>query len=172
MAVEDYTSVRVHSIFADASAAGSEEKFLALFENDSVKIERIVSNAHSSPAGFWYDQAEHEWVMLVRGQAMLEFVDGTLVELKEGDYLTILPHLKHRVRQTATDTIWLAVRSGGKGQRAESKAERAKRTGQSAKGTERSGKRQRTESEGRRAERKTQIADSKEGSANHKGQKK
>jgi cupin 2 domain-containing protein len=46
---------------------------------------------------------------LVRGQATLEFAGGELVELKEGDYLAIPPHVKHRVRQTASETIWLAV---------------------------------------------------------------
>lgn len=93
-----------------------------MFENGAVRIERIVSHAHASPAGFWYDQAEHEWVMLVRGQATLEFIDGTLVELREGDYLNIPPRLKHRVRQTAAHTIWLAVHVKGKAQRAGRKA--------------------------------------------------
>jgi cupin 2 domain-containing protein len=100
---------RVSNIFAGASAVVGEEKFLPLFESNSVKIERIVSHAHSSPPGFWYDQAEAEWVILVRGQATLEFAGGKLVELKEGDYLTIPPHVKHRVHQTAPDTVWLAV---------------------------------------------------------------
>jgi len=43
------------------------------------------------------------------GQATLEFADGKLVELKEGDYLAIPPHVKHRVQQTARETVWLAV---------------------------------------------------------------
>ena len=102
-------SVRVDNIFAGASAAAGEEKFLTLFESDSVKIERIASHAHSSPPGFWYDQAEQEWVILMRGQATLEFADGELVELKEGDSLAIPPHAKHRVKQTAPETVWLAV---------------------------------------------------------------
>jgi cupin 2 domain-containing protein len=102
-------SVRVRNIFTGVSAVAGEESFLTLFESDAVKIERIVSHAHSSPLGFWYDQAEQEWVILVRGQATLEFADGRLVELKEGDYLAIAPHAKHRVQQTASETVWLAV---------------------------------------------------------------
>jgi len=102
-------SVRVDNIFAGASVVAGQEDFLTLFESKSIKIERIVSHAHSSPPGFWYDQSEMEWVMLVRGHATLEFADGELVELKEGDYLAIPPHVKHRVRETAPETIWLAV---------------------------------------------------------------
>ena len=101
--------IRVDNIFAGASAVVSEENFLTLFESDSVKIERIVSHAHSSPPGFWYDQAEEEWVILMRGEATLEFADGDLVELKEGHYLAIAPHVKHRVKQTAPQTVWLAL---------------------------------------------------------------
>jgi cupin 2 domain-containing protein len=102
-------SVRVNNIFAGASADAGKEHFLTLFERNAVKIDRIVSHSHSSPPGFWYDQAGEEWVILMRGQATLEFADGELVELKEGDCLAIPPHDKHRVRQTAPETIWLAV---------------------------------------------------------------
>ena len=101
--------VQVDNIFAGASAGAGEESFLTLFESNAVKIERIVSHAHSSPPDFWYDQPEHEWVILLRGEATLGFADGTSVELKEGNYLSIPPHAKHRVQQTAPETIWLAV---------------------------------------------------------------
>jgi cupin 2 domain-containing protein len=74
----------------------------------------VACETGCTPAGFWYDQAEHEWLMLVRGHAMLEFADGKLVELKEGDYLDIPPHVRHRVQQTAPDTVWLAVHVTGK----------------------------------------------------------
>jgi cupin 2 domain-containing protein len=102
-------SARINNIFAGASAGTGKEDFLMLFESNAVKIERIVSHAHSSPAGFWYDQPHNEWVMLVRGGAILEFADGELVKLKEGDYLAIPPHVKHRIRETELETIWLAV---------------------------------------------------------------
>ena len=102
-------NIRVNNIFAGASAVAGQENFLTLFGSDSVKIERIVSHGHNSPPGFWYDQAGEEWVILMRGQSTLEFADGKSVELKEGDYLAIPPHVKHRVRQTAPKTVWLAV---------------------------------------------------------------
>lgn len=101
--------VTVQNIFRDGQATAGEEQFVTLCENASVKIERIVSHAYSSPENFWYDQDEDEWVMVLRGGATLEFAGGEMVELKSGDYLTIPRHLKHRVARTGEETIWLAV---------------------------------------------------------------
>ena len=99
----------VKNLFANIADARSGEEFLPLFENTSVKIERIVSHAQASPPGFWYDQEEDEWVAVLRGAATLEFAGGEQVELKVGDYLTIPRHVRHRVARTSEETIWLAV---------------------------------------------------------------
>ena len=97
------------NLFANLSSAPSGEEFLTLFDNANVKIERIVSHACASPAGFWYDQEEDEWVAVLRGTATLEFASGEQVELKAGDYLTIARHVQHRVACTSEETVWLAV---------------------------------------------------------------
>jgi cupin 2 domain-containing protein len=102
-------TVAVKSLFAGIAQVKGEEEFFTLFENSALKIERIVSYSHSSPAGFWYDQAEDEWVVILRGAATLEFATGELVEMHEGDYLMVPRHLRHRVRRTSDETIWLAV---------------------------------------------------------------
>jgi len=99
----------IENLFADIAAVKNGEEFLTLFENANAKIERIVSHAHPSPPGLWYDQEEDEWIAVLRGTATLEFAGGERVELQEGDYLTIPRHLKHRVAQTIAETIWLAV---------------------------------------------------------------
>lgn len=99
----------VRNIFTDLSRSAENEEFLTLFENASAKIDRIVSHAHSSPPGFWYDQEWDEWVMVLRGSATLEFENGERVELQPGNYLIIDRHVKHRVAQTGHETIWLAV---------------------------------------------------------------
>jgi len=101
--------VRVKNIFTDVASAPDAEQFLALFENTSVKIERILSHAHSSPADFWYDQAEDEWVIVLRGSAALEFQAGEIVEMNEGDYVFIPRGVRHRVARTGEKTIGLAV---------------------------------------------------------------
>jgi cupin 2 domain-containing protein len=78
----------------------------------NVRVERIVSHGHSSPDGFWYDQAEHEWVMVVSGQAKLQFKESNdIVDMKAGDWLEIPAHCLHRVIWTdpQQQTIWLAI---------------------------------------------------------------
>jgi cupin 2 domain-containing protein len=78
----------------------------------NVRIERIVSRGHRSAPGFWYDQEEDEWVLVVKGQARLMFETGSRkVHLREGMYIHIPAHERHRVEWTTEDgdTIWLAV---------------------------------------------------------------
>jgi len=88
----------------------NEELIETITGNKNVRIERIVSYGHASEEGFWYDQGEDEFVILLEGEAELEFEDDTL-RLKKGDYLTIKAHQKHRVKWTTPNqsTIWLAV---------------------------------------------------------------
>jgi len=84
----------------------------ALLDGKTFRIERIVSKGHCSPKGFWYDQDDNEWVILLRGSAGLRFEDGDeLITLSPGDYVHIGRRQKHRVEWTAPDqeTVWLAV---------------------------------------------------------------
>ena len=87
-----------------------EELVEVLAGGSNVRIERIVSDGHQSPENFWYDQKQHEWVLLVAGSAVLEFEDRKL-ELKPGDHVLIPARQKHRVSATSKTekTIWLAV---------------------------------------------------------------
>jgi cupin 2 domain-containing protein len=98
------------NLFADIPAALADELTTILLEASSVRIERIVSQGHASPPGFWYDQDEDEWVALLCGAARLEFEDR-MVTMKPGDYINIPAHIKHRVDWTAPEeaSIWVAV---------------------------------------------------------------
>ncbi len=83
-----------------------------LLDATKVRIERIVSHSHASPEGFWYEQDQHEWVVVLKGAARLRFEgDDQPVEMKSGDFVNIPAHKKHRVEWTTPDepTIWLAV---------------------------------------------------------------
>ncbi len=83
-----------------------------LHQSEHVRVERIVSRGHSSPPGFWYDQEEHEWVMLLHGEARLLFEgDDEPLVLKSGDHVSIPAHRRHRVEWTSPHepTVWLAV---------------------------------------------------------------
>jgi cupin 2 domain-containing protein len=99
------------NLLADLSAETPGELMQTLLSAQALRIERIVSHGQASPVGFWYDQPEHEWVLLVRGAARLRFDDEDPIELTAGSYVNIPAHTKHRVEWTDPDqpTVWLAV---------------------------------------------------------------
>jgi cupin 2 domain-containing protein len=88
-----------------------KELFENLLGQDNLRIERIVSWGHSTPDGEWYDQLWHEWVLVLQGEAVLRYDDGTTARMQAGDYANILAHTKHRVEwtQPGTKTVWLAI---------------------------------------------------------------
>jgi len=88
------------------------ERIETLLARPGVRIERIVSTGQASPSGFWYEQADAEWVVLLSGEALLRFEDETDARrLRPGDWLHIEPMRRHRVEWTAADapTVWLAL---------------------------------------------------------------
>ncbi|MCM8542512.1 MAG: cupin domain-containing protein [Lentisphaeraceae bacterium] len=99
------------NLFSDIPTKLKKELFEVLFKNENLKIERIVSEGHSSPEQGWYDQAESEWVVVVEGSAKILFDDDREFLLETGDYLNIPAHTKHKVVWTDPDkqTIWLAI---------------------------------------------------------------
>jgi len=84
------------NLFADLPKHLPDELVTTLLEAANVRIERIVSQGHASPEGFWYDQDQHEWVVVLKGAARLRFEDG-VVEMKPGDFVNISAHRRHRV---------------------------------------------------------------------------
>jgi cupin 2 domain-containing protein len=104
----------VKNIFDDLPQHLPKEVVQTLIQAADVRIERIISHGHASPADSWYDQAQHEWVIVLKGAARLQFEDG-IVEMRPGDFVNIPAFKKHRVDWTTPDepTVWLGVRYGG-----------------------------------------------------------
>jgi cupin 2 domain-containing protein len=104
----------IANIFSSIPSRLPQELAEVLKTTASLRIERIVSHGHASPPGFWYDQDQHEWVLVVRGAARLRFGDGAVVDLTAGDFIDIPAHARHRVEWTDPDqpTIWLAIHHG------------------------------------------------------------
>jgi cupin 2 domain-containing protein len=103
------------NLFADLPKHLPHELFTTLLEADHLIIEQIVSHGHASPEGFWYDQDHHEWVLVLKGAARLQFEGDELsIEMRPGDFVNIPAHRKHRVEWTTPDepTIWLALHIG------------------------------------------------------------
>jgi cupin 2 domain-containing protein len=105
----------MHNVFRNLSAGPeAQERILHLLDRPGLRVERIVSTGQASPPGFWYDQAEHEWVLLLQGAAELtvEMPGGPqTVYLTPGDSLELPAHRRHRIEATCADppTLWLAL---------------------------------------------------------------
>jgi cupin 2 domain-containing protein len=105
----------IKNLFDDLPQHLPKELVQTLILGADVRIERIISHGHASPEGFWYDQGQHEWVIVLKGAAKLRFEDGMIV-MKPGDFVNIPAFKKHRVDWTTPDepTVWLGVRYGEK----------------------------------------------------------
>ena len=100
------------NVFSGFPSPAADEAIEALLQGDGVRVERIVSHGHASPAGFWYDQDEAEWVLVLSGRARLT-IEGEAAEreLGPGDSLFLPAHCRHRVAwtQAGEPTVWLAI---------------------------------------------------------------
>ena len=90
----------------------AEEVTEDLLTGRGVRLERIVSYGQASPPGFWYDQDQAEWVMVLSGRAGL-LIEGEAEERKlgPGDAVFLPSHCRHRVTWTdpTEATVWLAL---------------------------------------------------------------
>jgi cupin 2 domain-containing protein len=103
------------NLFDDIPAQLPEELATTILQASSFRIERIVSQGHASPPGFWYDQDDNEWVVVLEGSAAVEFEgDAEAMVLQRGSHLNIPAHVRHRVAWTDPQgkTVWLAIHYG------------------------------------------------------------
>jgi cupin 2 domain-containing protein len=100
------------NIFGQLPESVSEEVFEEIMRGEKFRLERIISSGQSTTAGHWYDQEQHEWVLLLSGAAGLRFeVEDRLRILRPGDFVSIPAHTRHRVEWTDEKqiTVWLAL---------------------------------------------------------------
>ena len=104
-------TVKITHLFEPLPKDLTEEVFTDLVQTDTMRIVRIVSHGQTSPESGWYDQIDHEWVVVLKGAATLTFEQGDDITLRPGDSIQIPAHTKHRVSWTdpTMETIWLAV---------------------------------------------------------------
>ncbi|WP_373072237.1 cupin domain-containing protein [Sulfurimonas sp.] len=100
---------KFYSFLQDIPNSSKEEIFETIAKNESVRIERIISYGQVSPKDFWYDQDEDEFVIILDGNAEIEYDDGTKYKLSKGDSLYIDAHQKHKVVYTSNPAVWLAI---------------------------------------------------------------
>jgi cupin 2 domain-containing protein len=103
----------VQNLFDEIGPA-SAERIDELLVRPGLRIERIVSSGQASPPGFWYDQPQDEWVIVLRGAAGLVVAGEAERSLAPGDFAFLPARCRHRVAWTAEGepTVWLAVHFG------------------------------------------------------------
>ena len=95
----------ITNLFDDLPTDSAREQFLTLTQSGRVRIERIVSAGHTTEPGEWYDQPDHEWVMVLRGSARLRFEsEPTERIMQAGDFVS------NRIRSQAV-VSWLVQRN-------------------------------------------------------------
>jgi cupin 2 domain-containing protein len=105
----------MNNLYSNIPADLSDEVVETLLQDEALRIKRIVSHGHASAKDFWHDQPQHEWVLLLQGEAKLRFEDDAdPLSMKPGDFVNIPAGRRHRVEWTtpAEPTIWLAIRYG------------------------------------------------------------
>ena len=103
--------MEINNIFSNVPQKFEKEIIQEILKTDKFSVERIISECHSSPKDYWYDQETNEFVLLISGSAGIMFEDKELKTLNPGDYLLIEAHKKHRVDWTdsKTKTVWLTI---------------------------------------------------------------
>ena len=93
------------------SDSNSQEVFDDLLKTDNFFVERIFTKKAFTNPGKWYDQERDEWVLLLQGEAILEFKKAQVLHLKAGDYIFIPAHQMHRISHSSVEPkcIWLAI---------------------------------------------------------------
>lgn len=94
------------NLFTDATPFHEGERFDTILSHKNLVVERIVSTSAITPRE--YVQSQDEWVLLVKGEAVLQ-VAGQSVSLKSGDYVFLPSDVPHTVERTSEGAMWLAV---------------------------------------------------------------
>lgn len=94
------------NVFADSAPPPEGERFETLLAHAGLVIERIVSS--SRIAAHTYAQEQDEWVVLLRGQAVLD-VSGVQHSMMAGDHLFLPSGTPHAVVSVSAGALWIAV---------------------------------------------------------------
>lgn len=87
-----------------------DELIEVIFENENIRVERIVSMGQITPESYVYDQKDDEFVTVIKGNAVLYFNDDNKeIKLLEGDSILIKAGCKHQIKYTSSPCVWLCV---------------------------------------------------------------
>ena len=102
----------MNNIFENIPEPVGDEVFEIILKERNIQIERIVSTGQKTPEGQWLSQEFDEWVILLKGKAIISFkANQEEIVMKSGDYILIKAYEEHRVEYTSEKekSIWLAI---------------------------------------------------------------
>lgn len=97
----------LNSVYENLNFSKTEETVDILHADDTAVVERILSSGQTTD---WQNQDEAEFCALLKGDAEVEYEDGSKIKLTEGDTLFIAPHTVHRVSKTSESCVWLCFK--------------------------------------------------------------
>ena len=101
--------MKTGSVLDDVPTKLDAEQFTDLVREGVVRIRRIVSTGHTTS---WLDPDDEEWVIVLKGAAVLRFEEGDRkLTMRPGDWCYIPTGCRHRVEETSDKeaTVWIAV---------------------------------------------------------------
>jgi cupin 2 domain-containing protein len=98
--------MQISNLFSDAEPPADGERFETLLKHKNLVVERILSSETVTPVE--YLQKQDEWVVLLRGEAVLEAA-GEFHALVAGDHAFLPAGTPHRVTRVSQGALWLAV---------------------------------------------------------------
>jgi cupin 2 domain-containing protein len=98
--------VKKGNLFEDAGPPREGERVDRLLTQRNLVVERIVSGASVPPGE--YLPSQDEWVVLLKGDAVLTIAGETL-KLESGDYVFLPAGVPHTLERVSEGALWLAV---------------------------------------------------------------
>lgn len=86
----------IENLFVDFPNSFPEEQIETYVVSKNARIEHIVLIGQANPKDFWYDQDEIEWVVVLHGEAELEFErEAQWQRLQSGDFTEPVSNIKN-----------------------------------------------------------------------------
>jgi hypothetical protein cdivTM_09823 len=129
--IENRNKKKKINIFDLKDLSANEEIIKILFKNENVKIEKIISTGQTTD---WQESNKNEFVILVQGNAEIEYYDNRICEnknfktnenimknlkntndmklqLEKGDIILIKKGERHRVSYTSKNPccVWICI---------------------------------------------------------------
>ena len=93
------------NIFKNLKYDLTKETIDEIFSSPKIRVERITSSGQTTD---WFNQDENELVILLEGEAIIQFLDKELT-IKKGDVINIPSNQIHKTINLSNTCLWLCI---------------------------------------------------------------